>query len=627
MSNDSDPNSTAGGNTLWLTFLAAWTEEAQSKGSKVARTYRKAHHSLASCPIEFQHPCQTTQLAGIGPTIANKLEEELLKWCEENGRVMPERPSRQASTSKRTTALAASTEGGEGVDADVPTDAAEGSSAATSKRKKTTSTTGSSDRSTKKRAYVPQHRSGAYGLLVGLYIATRASGSMREEKVSKSQLINAARPYSDTEYESGGSSSRASAAVPLSSQYGTSRGAGDHRSFYTGWTSIKTLIAKGYVLQSGNPARYCLSDEGATVAETLARDAGVEETAFQTADGADHVGESEDAESDEDWSEDEQQENLQARVSTFEPEILKAGSYSIHLVVDNRERHRPGRRQEKEPIATLLLERGIDTETRALEVGDAVWIARRKDRTGFETDEVVLDHIVERKRLDDLTSSILDGRWRDQKFRLSSSGLTKVLYLIEDYDVENQMRKFGSQIQTALSSSQVVDGFFVERTSGLIASIDYLASMDGMIRKIYENRDLSVIPSALISRNNFLETRSELQRNHPTASILLTSFEAFQALNSKSGGLTSKEIFGKMLLCIKGMSAEKVREVLAMYSTLRELTDAYGEIEEEEEGGGMKEKYGMLASYTEGMDQRKKIGPALSKKVAEVFCAERYAAE
>ncbi|SPO31114.1 related to MUS81 - endonuclease involved in DNA repair and replication fork stability [Ustilago trichophora] len=629
MSTESDSNSTAGGNTLWLTFLAAWTEEAQSKGSKVARTYRKAHHSLAACPIEFQHPCQTTQLAGIGPTIANKLEQELLKWCEENGRVMPERPSRPASTTKRSTtaATAASTEGGGNANVDAQADVAEGSNAAASKRKKTT-TNASSDRPTKKRAYVPQHRSGAYGLLVGLYITTRASGSMREEKVSKTQLINAARPYSDTEYESGGSSSRASAAVPLSSQYGTSGGAGGHRSFYTGWTSIKTLIAKGYVLQSGNPARYCLSDEGATVAETLARDAGVEETAFQTAAGADHGRETEDADLDEDWSEDEREETLQARVSTFEPEILKAGSYSIHLVVDNRERHRPGRRQEKEPIATLLLERGIDTETRALEVGDAVWVARRKDRTGLEADEVVLDHIVERKRLDDLTSSILDGRWRDQKFRLSSSGLTKVLYLIEDYDVENQMRKFGPQIQTALSSSQVVDGFFVERTSGLTASIDYLASMDGMIRKIYENRDLSVIPSALISRTNFLETRSELQRNHPSASILLTSFEAFQALNSKSGGLTSKEIFGKMLLCIKGMSAEKVREVLAMYSTLRELTDAYGEIEEEGGGGGdAKERDGMLASCTEGMDPRKRIGPALSKKVAEVFCSERYAVE
>nr|CDI55131.1 related to MUS81-endonuclease involved in DNA repair and replication fork stability [Melanopsichium pennsylvanicum 4] len=639
-----DTGSTAGGNTLWLTFLAAWIEEAQVKGSKVARTYRKAHQSLAACPIEFQHPCQTTQLAGIGPTIANKLEQELQRWCEENGRTMPGRPSREASTSKSSTRVV--------VEDDDSTEAAQDGSAAAKRSK-----AGASDRPTKKRAYVPQHRSGAYGLLVGLYISTRVNSSTREDRISKTQLINAARPYSDTEYEAGASSSRsASAAVPLSSQYGSSGGAGGHRSFYTGWTSIKTLIAKGYVVQSGNPARYCLGDEGAIVAETLARDAGVEESASQIIGNP--TENDDDAQLSDDWSDDEQGNTLRARISNFEPELLKAGSYTIHLVVDNRERYRPGGRKEKEQIATLLLERGVDTETRALEVGDAVWIARRKNGTGQEADEVVLDHIVERKRLDDLVSSILDGRWRDQKFRLSSSGLSKVLYLIEDYDVENQMRRFGPQIKTALSSSQVVDGFFVERTCSLAASIDYLASMDDMIRKIYEytyddllardarvcnltpdfleakqlivcvhlrtfsqDQDLSVMPSAIISRSSFLETRDALQHKSASA-FVLTSFEAFQALNSKSGGLTSTEVFGKMLLCIKGMSAEKVREVLAIYNTVRELSDAYQELTED-----AKDAEGMLAGCTEGMDQRKKIGPALSKKVAEVFLQARYAAD
>lgn len=266
---------------------------------------------------------------------------------------------------------------------------------------------------------MPQRRSGAYGLLVGLHILTRASSSSREERVSKTQLINAARPHSDTEYEVGSSSSRASAAVPLSSQHGMSGGSGGPRSFYTGWTSIKTLIAKGYVLQSGNPARYSLSDEGATIAQTLATDANVElQPAAPQADSDEE--EEHDPELDDDWLEDEGEETLKARLSSFQPEVLKAGSYTIHLVIDNRERHRAGRRQEKESIANPLLERGIDTETRALEVGDAVWIARRKHCTGLEADEVVLDHIVERKRLDDLVSSLLDGRWRDQKVRFEN---------------------------------------------------------------------------------------------------------------------------------------------------------------------------------------------------------------
>lgn len=390
MTPDPTPStSTAGGNTLYLTFLASWVEEAAAKGSKVARTYRKAHASLSACPIEFSHPCQTTQLAGIGPTIANKLEQELMRWCEEHGQPMPSRPSRTA----------------------LPSTQPEG--------KKRAAPGGAGEKVTKKRAYVPQHRSGAYGLLVGLHVATKLGS---EEKVRKTQLISVAKEYSDTEYEQGGSSSsRASAAVPLNNQHGMS--SAGSRSFYTGWTSIKTLIAKGYVLQSGNPARYCLSEEGATIAATLARDAGVESSTSLPATTEGSVVEVE-----EDVSEDEEEESIRDRVSDFRPEILKAGEYTIHLVLDNRERHRPGRRAERESIATLLLERGVDAETRALEVGDVVWIARRKVRTGLEADEVVLDHIVERKRLDDLTSSILDGRWRDQK--VSSPPLPSFFTLI-----------------------------------------------------------------------------------------------------------------------------------------------------------------------------------------------------
>jgi crossover junction endonuclease MUS81 len=46
-------------------------------------------------------------------------------------------------------------------------------------------------------------------------------------------------------------------------------------------------------------------------------------------------------------------------------------------------------------------------ETRKLSIGDFVWIAR--DRISGR--ELVLPFVVERKRLDDLRSSIMDGRF------------------------------------------------------------------------------------------------------------------------------------------------------------------------------------------------------------------------
>lgn len=47
-------------------------------------------------------------------------------------------------------------------------------------------------------------------------------------------------------------------------------------------------------------------------------------------------------------------------------------------------------------------------------VGDGIWIARHKT---FDS-EYVLDFIVERKKIDDLCSSIRDNRYKDQKLRL-----------------------------------------------------------------------------------------------------------------------------------------------------------------------------------------------------------------
>ena len=58
-----------------------------------------------------------------------------------------------------------------------------------------------------------------------------------------------------------------------------------------------------------------------------------------------------------------------------------------------------------------------------------------------------MDFIVERKRMDDLASSICDGRFREQKHRLKQSGLGHVIYLIEEYGAR---LTFGSMPESSL---------------------------------------------------------------------------------------------------------------------------------------------------------------------------------
>lgn len=80
------------------------------------------------------------------------------------------------------------------------------------------------------------------------------------------------------------------------------------------------------------------------------------------------------------------------------PVKMAPGTYTVHLIIDTREK--PGLSSKK--LELLLTEKGIPWEARTLSMGDAIWIARCRS-SGLE---VVLDACLERKRLDDLLSSL-----------------------------------------------------------------------------------------------------------------------------------------------------------------------------------------------------------------------------
>jgi len=68
----------------------------------------------------------------------------------------------------------------------------------------------------------------------------------------------------------------------------------------------------------------------------------------------------------------------------------------------------------------------IHIQVRRLPVGDGIWIARHKTLGS----EYVLDFIVERKKIDDLRSSIRDNRYKDQKLRLAVIIPSKIVWTV-----------------------------------------------------------------------------------------------------------------------------------------------------------------------------------------------------
>ena len=174
---------------------------------------------------------------------------------------------------------------------------------------------------------------------------------------------------------------------------------------------------------------------------------------------------------------------------SFQPIRLSPGTFTVRLVLDNREVRA---KNDRDYIQDELTKKGVKPIVRPLELGDAFWVAKCNDpnllaRYGEEGDEVVLDWIVERKRLDDLVGSIKDGRFHEQKFRLRKSGVKNVVYIIEEISMSQEIAsKYHEAMQSAIASTQVVNGYFVKKTQKLDDTIRYLARMTTMLKSIYE---------------------------------------------------------------------------------------------------------------------------------------------
>ncbi|BGO91146.1 hypothetical protein NBRC10512_005760 [Rhodotorula toruloides] len=327
----------------------------------------------------------------------------------------------------------------------------------------------------------------------------------------------------------------------------------------------------------------------------------------------------------------------------FSPIVWPAGSFRVYLVVDSREGTREhGKRVE---LCEKIEREGVRVDGKMMPLGDMIWVAKKVDpATGRPTggDDVVLDAIVERKRLDDLCTSIIDGRYVGQKFRLKDSGISHRIYLVEKYDVAAQYEKFGKQIWTCKSQLQVNDGFLVHESANMADTINWLKKRTQVMSEMYESQDLHVIPDSHIDRTSYLSLQQHLRQRSP-ATVHHTTYSSFCALNRPDAALTLRTQWASMIQRVSGVSAEKAVQFLGRWETPRQFwEEACGhELEVERENEALE----AAAAGAKGKRQPKKrkaedfvfeelddggtrgIKGKLGAKIWELFMAEgeRYA--
>ena len=288
---------------------------------------------------------------------------------------------------------------------------------------------------------------------------------------------------------------------------------------------------------------------------------------------------------------------------------LTPGNYEIVLGIDTMEQ--TGSRKDKGVIQTKLTSMGVKTTVRTLALGDFVWFAQERVQplpgqlALPPRRELILDYVIERKRMDDLAGSITDGRFEEQKYRFRSAGIKHGVYLVEDHGRIENKRLPAATLKQAMANSQVFDGFFVKHTADTTSTIAYLVLMTRKIEDIFEGT--TVIAKGVGD--------DRLSQQYPDHQILNT-FEDYVALTLKTKTLTVREMFARQLMQLVSLTAPKAKAVVDLYPSPVRLMKAYDKCADT----AAAEKMLADVKYLVGLGgQTKPLGMILSQTIARLY--------
>ena len=193
----------------------------------------------------------------------------------------------------------------------------------------------------------------------------------------------------------------------------------------------------------------------------------------------------------------------------------------------------------------VSLDTGLLIVKQVLQIGDAI----------IQNDDVDLC-VIERKTLQDLLSSIKDGRYEEQSHRLiHTSGLSphNIIYIIEGNMSTLQTDKDKQLIYSSITSLNYYKGFSVLRTTSVNDTADLII---GMTRKIEKNNSKGVLP------------HTNCEEITPYANVVK---------KTKKDNITVENISQIMLCQIPGVSTVTSTAIFAKFGTIKKLITSIAE--------------------------------------------------
>ena len=208
------------------------------------------------------------------------------------------------------------------------------------------------------------------------------------------------------------------------------------------------------------------------------------------------------------------------------------------IYVDTRER-------KLYPLINSLNE-NFNIESRTLDLGDIV-VKDKDDNEVF---------IIERKSVADLAASIIDGRYKEQSFRLSNCGIEihRVIYIIEgnlDNIPRNSPIKNKKTLNSALLTLSLQKGFTVYHTQTIV-----------------ETAELILL---LTEQSNKAERKSDCDTADDYSRV---------CKRVKKANITEDNIGAIMISQIPGISTTTAQVIMDKFKTIKNMIDVYSKDQE-----------------------------------------------
>lgn len=199
----------------------------------------------------------------------------------------------------------------------------------------------------------------------------------------------------------------------------------------------------------------------------------------------------------------------------------------------------------------------------------------------FKTNENIDILMIERKSFSDLLSSIKDGRYEEQSYRLlNSSGLPphSIFYLLEGMFSQLYNLNDKKIILSAMTSLQYFKGFSMIRTSSVNETAEFILLMaDKIDRELQKGKQPYFVSDAYRQTKNIdnienLENAIDLSNN--TINTTITSSQYCSVVKKVKKDNITPENIGEIILCqIPGISSTTAMAIMKNFNGFPQFID------------------------------------------------------